>query len=257
MASDPPAQANLTYLDVDGRRIAIRHRPAVEAGHPTILFLPGYASDMDGQKAVAIDLFCAARGLGCLRLDYSGTGSSGGAFAEGALDRWIDDVLAAVDLAGSDGRLIIAGSSMGGWIALHIALRRPERVAGILGIAAAPDFTDWGYSNEARQTLLRDGAYERPNPDGGAPSRTYRGFWQSGDALRLLHSPIETPVPIRLLCGEKDGEVPLAVSLKLFEQLRSADVQMKLIKHGGHRLSEPHEIYAILVELQGLVELAK
>ena len=256
----PPqiAQPDLSYLDPgDGRRIAIRSRSPADPKLPTVLFLPGYASDMEGQKAVAIDHFCASRGLGCLRLDYSGTGSSAGDFADGTLARWLDEVLAAIDLGAPDGRIVIAGSSMGGWLGLHAAVRRKDRVAGLLGIAAAPDFTDWGYSADDKVALLRDGKLERANPYGPEPSVTHRGFWQSGEAMRLLALPVDITVPVRLLCGEKDAEVPIGVSLKLLEQLRSADVQMTLVKNSGHRLSEPHEIHAILVELQGLVEIAK
>ena len=119
--SAPP----LAYFDPgDGRRLAYRHRPA-KAGGPTVLFLPGYASDMEAAKAEAIDAFCAVRGMGCLRFDYSGTGSSGGEFADGTLNRWLEEVVAAIDLL-TEGSLIVAGSSMGGWLALHAALR-PER----------------------------------------------------------------------------------------------------------------------------------
>ncbi len=249
---------DLSYLDPgDGRRIAIRSRAATDAALPTIVFLPGYASDMEGQKAVAIDQFCASRGLGCLRLDYSGTGGSAGDFADGTLTRWLDEILAAIDLGAPEGKIVIVGSSMGGWLGLHAALRRKERVAGLLGIAAAPDFTDWGFSAEEKETLLRDGKLERANPYGPEPSVTHGGFFRSGEAMRLLWLPIDLIIPIRLLCGEKDSDVPIGVSLKLLEQLRSADVQLKLIKNGGHRLGEPHEIHAILVELQGLVEIAK
>ncbi|MCY7338561.1 MAG: alpha/beta hydrolase [Sphingomonas bacterium] len=257
-AETPPIEPDLSYLDPgDGRRIALRHRVPLDPKLPTIVFLPGYASDMEGQKAVAIDLFCAARGIGCLRLDYSGTGSSPGAFADGTLARWLDELLLAIDLGVPDGKLILVGSSMGGWLALHAALRRPDRIAGLLGIAAAPDFTDWGFSTDDKMTLLRDGKLERANPYAPEPSLTYRGFWQSGEAMRLLGAVIDIVVPVRLVHGEKDQEVPIGVALKLVERLRSADVQLKLIKSGGHRLSEPHEIHAILVELQGLVELAK
>ncbi len=253
MANAP--EPELDFLELgEGGRIAIRHRVA-GAGQPTVLFLPGYASDMAGQKALAIDQFCASRGIGCLRLDYSGTGSSAGEFADGTLARWIDDVLAAIDLGAPDGKLILAGSSMGGWIALHAALGRPDRVASVLGIAAAPDFTDWGYSSEDKEALLRDGKLERVNPYGPEPSVTHRGFWQSGQALRLLGGPIEIGIPVRLVHGDQDAEVPIGVALRLVEQLRSSDVQLRLIKGSGHRLSEPHEIRTILVELDGLVEL--
>ena len=243
----------LAYFDPgDGRRIAYRLRaPSAEA--PTILFLPGYASDMEGAKAEAIDAFCATRDIGCLRLDYSGTGSSGGNFADGTLTRWLEEALAAIDLL-SEGPLIVAGSSMGGWLALHAAMRRPDRVKGMLGIAAAPDFTDWGFVQEEIDTIRRDGRLERPNPFGPEPSVTWRGFWESGSAHRLMYSPIDLTIPVRLVHGELDEEVPMGVPIKLMADLRSSDVQLRLVKGAGHRLSEPHEIHAILTELHGLLE---
>ena len=254
MTPAPAPAPEVSYFDPgDGRRIAVRHRVAAEE-RPTILYLPGYASDMEGTKAVAIDQFCAHRGLGCLRLDYSGTGSSAGQFADGTLDRWLDEVLAAIDLNVGEGALILVGSSMGGWLALHAALRRPARVAAVLGIAAAPDFTDWGFSAEEKQLLADTGRLERANRYSPEPSITHRAFWQSGAAHRLLHSPIDLIIPIRLVHGEKDEDVPMGVAIKLVADLRSSDVQLRLIKNGGHRLSEPHEIHAILVELHGLIE---
>ena len=243
----------LAYFDPgDGRRIAYRQRQGKE-GVPTILFLPGYASDMEGAKAEAIDAFCGAAGIGCLRFDYSGTGSSGGEFADGTLTRWLQEVLAAIDLL-TDGPLILVGSSMGGWLALHAALRRKDRVKALLGIAAAPDFTSWGYSGEEKEALVRDGKLERPNPYGPEPSVIWRGFWESGAEHHLLYNPIDLIIPIRLVHGEQDQDVPMGVPIKLMADLRSSDVQLRLIKNGGHRLSEPHEIHAILVELHGLLE---
>ncbi|HET9336266.1 MAG TPA: alpha/beta hydrolase [Sphingomicrobium sp.] len=247
------APPEMAYFDPgDGRRIAYRHREP-EAGKATVLFLPGYASDMEGAKAQAIDSFCATRGMGCLRFDFSGTGSSGGKFEDGTLTRWVDEALAAIDLL-TEGPLILAGSSMGGWIALHAALQRNERVKALLGIAAAPDFTDWGYTAEEKEVLKRDGKLEQANPYGPEPSVTWRGFWESGAAHRLLNSPIDLIIPIRLVHGEQDEEVHLGVPLKLMADLRSADVQLRVIKSAGHRLSEPHEIHAILVELHTLME---
>ena len=254
----PPeiAQAELAYFDPgDGRRIAYRQR-LPKPGVPTIVFLPGYASDMEGAKAEAIDAFCATRGLGCIRLDYSGTGSSGGDFADGTLTRWLDEALAAIDLL-TEGPVIVAGSSMGGWLALHVALRRKDRVVGLLGIAAAPDFTDWGFSVHEQQALIDTGRLDRANPYGPEPSVTHLGFWQSGGAHRLLYNPIDLIIPIRLVHGEQDQDVPMGVPIKLMADLRSADVQLCLVKGGGHRLSEPHEIHAILTALVTLVELAR
>ncbi len=244
---------DIAYFDPgDGRRIAYRYRPP-GAGKPTIVFLPGYASDMEGTTAVTIDAVCGQRDIGCLRVDYSGSGSSGGNFADGTLTRWLQEVLTAIDLV-TDGPLIIAGSSMGGWLALHVALTRKDRVKGLLGIAAAPDFTDWGYSADDKDALRRDGKLERPNPYGPEPSVTWRAFWESGAEHRLLNNIIDLTIPVRLVHGEKDEEVHTGVPLKLMADLRSSDVQLRIVKNGGHRLSEPHEIPAILVELHGLVE---
>jgi len=254
-APEIPA-TDLAYFDPgDNRRIAYRYREP-KAGSPTILFLPGYASDMEGTKAESIDAFCATRGLGCLRMDYSGTGSSAGEFADGTLDRWLEEVLAAIDML-TDGPLVVAGSSMGGWIAIHAALRRKDRVQALLGIAAAPDFTEWGFTVEEKETLNADGKLERLNPYGPEPSVTYLGFAASGAAHRLLYSPIDLTIPIRLVHGELDEEVTVGVPIKLLADLRSSDVQLRLIKGAGHRLSEPHEIHAILTELVGLVERIK
>jgi pimeloyl-ACP methyl ester carboxylesterase len=254
MTITPVLQPDLSFIEVDGRRIALLHRRAVP-GHPSVLFLPGYRSDMAGQKATAIDQFCAAQGLGCLRLDYSGTGQSAGEFADGTLDRWLDEVLAAIDLAAPEDRMIVVGSSMGGWIALLAALRRPGRIAALLGIAAAPDFTNWGFSAEDKEALLHEGKLEQFNPHGPGSSLTHRGFWQSGEALRLLDAPIDLSIPVRLIHGMDDGTVPVTVPLKLVEQIASANVQLRLIKCGGHYLSEPHEIDAILAELDELIVL--
>lgn len=251
--SFPPV--DLAYFDPgENRRIAYRHRKA-GAGKPTVLFLPGYASDMEGEKAATIDLFCASRGVGCLRMDYSGTGSSGGEFSDGTLDRWLGEVLAAIDFLTDNGPLILAGSSMGGWLAIHAALQRPKRVRALLGIAAAPDFTSWGFSAEEKQQLDRGEILERATPYGPEPMRTHPDFWRSGHDMLVLYNPIALNIPVRLVHGEKDNDVPMGVPIKLMEDLRSSDVQLKLIKNGGHRLSEPHEIHAILVELANLMEL--
>ena len=246
----PRPEPELGHIDCDGRRIAMRHRPASD-GQPTVLFLPGYASDMAGIKARAIDDHCAARGLGCLRLDYSGTGLSAGAFADGTLDRWLAEVLAAID--GVSGKVLLVGSSMGGWIALHAALLRPGRVAALLGIAAAPDFTEWGFADtDERVEMMREGRVERLRPDGSVWVRT-RAFWQSGQEMLLLDAPIALAIPVRLVHGAEDGAVPSAIALRLFERLASHDVQLRLIKGAGHNLSDPDQLAAILDELDQLV----
>lgn len=231
-------------MEVAHQRIAYRRR---EGASPTILFLPGYASDMDGAKAVALDAFCGTRGLAMVRFDYSGTGASTGEFADGTLDLWLGEALAMLDEM-TAGPAVVVGSSMGGWISLHLALRRPERVAALVGLAAAPDFTDWGFTGEQKQQLERDGRLTR------GTQLTTLGFWRSGEALKVLDGEIAIDCPVRLIHGDADGDVPPAVALRLMERLRSADVQLKLVKGGGHRLSEPHEIDAILRTVAELVE---
>ncbi|WP_205479684.1 alpha/beta fold hydrolase [Sphingomonas arenae] len=236
----------------DGRRIAARRRPGRS---PTLLFLPGYASDMEGTKALALDAFAAERGVAMLRFDYSGTGSSSGRFEDGTLNRWLEEALAMVD-ALTEGPLIAVGSSMGGWLALHLALQRPARVVGLIGVAAAPDFTDWGYTTDDKAALVQHGRLERENPYGRDKQVTTRAFWESGEPLRVLGGAINIRCPVRLLHGDADADVPTGVAFKLVEQLRSADVQLTLLKGGNHRLSEPHELRALSREVDDLVELA-
>jgi pimeloyl-ACP methyl ester carboxylesterase len=218
-----------------------------------LLFLPGYASDMEGAKALALDAFAAERSLTMLRFDYSGTGASGGTFEDGTLGGWLSEARTMAD-ALTDGPLILIGSSMGGWIALHLALAMPERIHAVVGIAAAPDFTDWGFTDEEKARLLKTSRLERWNDEGVEPQVTTLGFWQSGQALRLLGGPIAIDCPVRLVHGEADADVPPGIAMRLMAQLRSADVQLTLVKGGGHRLSEPHEIAAIVRTVDALVE---
>ncbi len=143
---------------------------------------------------------------------------------------------------------------MGGWIALHVTLRRPGRVVALMGIAAAPDFTQWGFAEaDEKAALMRDGRLERLRPDGTVWLRT-RKFWQSGQDLRLLEEPIALPIPIRLVHGAADPTVPTAIALRLFERIESPDLQLRLIKGAGHNLSEPDELAMLLSELDALVE---
>ena len=250
-----PEPAPLAYFDPgDGRRIAYRLRPAnPKVTGPTLVFLPGYASDMEGTKASDIDLFAAAAGLAYLRLDYSGTGSSGGDFAEGTLDRWLGEAITAIDML-VEGPVMLVGSSMGGWLALHAALKRPDRVKAVVAIAAAPDFTDWGITPEERESLVATARFERPGHDGGPPQLTHARFVASGTALRLLNKPIILDCPVRLVHGDKDEEVPIGVAFKLLEDLHSGDVQLTIVKWGDHRLSKPHELETIVRMIAVLAE---
>ncbi|HEX8841738.1 MAG TPA: alpha/beta hydrolase [Sphingomicrobium sp.] len=241
----------LHYFDVAGRRIACRSR---DGSSPTLVFFPGYASDMEGGKALALDAFAQRRGLSMLRFDYSGTGSSGGNFEDGTLSLWLEEALAAVDQL-TQGPLVLVGSSMGGWIALHVALLRRERVQALVGIAAAPDFTDWGFPDHLKQRLAAGETLRRASPYGGEQVTT-AAFWSSGQELRLLAREIAIDCPVRLVHGSGDEDVPLEVAFRTMAALRSSDVQLLVLKGGGHRLSEPHEIEAILRTVEDLLEPA-
>lgn len=243
---------DVNHLDIADRKIAYRLR---EGAWPTLVFLPGYASDMEGTKALALDGLAQRHGLSMLRLDYSGTGSSSGAFEQGTLALWLEEALAAIDQLTS-GPLILVGSSMGGWIALHLALLRPQRVHGLVGVAAAPDFTNWGFDEDQKAVLGADGRLEEANPYGPEPTIFTGAFWKSGQQLLLLGGELPLDCRVRLLHGECDGEVPLKIAFRLMQSLRSGDVQLNVLKGGGHRLSQPHEIDAILRTVVNLLEPA-
>lgn len=142
---------------------------------------------------------------------------------------------------------------MGGWIMLLVAKARPDRVAALVGIAAAPDFTDWGFTQAQKMTLLNDGRLEQPSEYSPQPTVTTRAFWSSGEANRLMHGPIDLPVPARLIHGQRDPDVPWERSVTLAGLLRSDDVQTLLVKDGDHRLSRPQDIALILRTLEDLV----
>lgn len=222
----------------DGTRIAYRH---TSGSGPTLVFLPGYMSDMDGGKATALFAEAEDRGRACLLLDYSGCGSSDGRFADGTLSRWRDEVLSLIDSQVS-GSVLLVGSSMGGWLMLLVGETLGDRIEGMIGIAAAPDFTRWGFTEEQRavmaagETLLQDNPY---SPD---PTPTHPGFFADGEANLRLHTEIAIDCPVHLLHGQRDDDVPWQTSLKLAEALRSDKVQVSFAKDGDHRLSRDEDI---------------
>jgi pimeloyl-ACP methyl ester carboxylesterase len=239
------------YLDRPGLpRLAYEPRPG--AG-PTIVFLPGYGSDMTGSKATALDAWAEAEGRALLRFDYRGCGQSEGAFGEATLDDWRDDALDVIDHL-TQGPLILVGSSMGGWLMLLIALERPERVKGLVGVAAAPDFTEWGYDETQRAMLAADGLIAVEHPDYETPEITTKAFWDSGQASLLLDKEIAIDCPVRLLHGLEDTDVPPSIAFRLGRALRSADVQTLLVKDGEHRLSRPGDLGLLLTTVAALIE---
>jgi pimeloyl-ACP methyl ester carboxylesterase len=211
---------------------------------PTVVFLPGFDSDMAGTKGAELAGFCAASGQAMLRLDYSGHGASGGEFIDGTIGRWTEDALAVIDHC-SEGPLLLVGSSMGGWIALLAALARPARVEGLVGIAAAPDFTErlmWeAMTFDERATLMQVGELTVPNRYGD-PYRVTRRLIEDGRRHLLLGRPIALHCPVRLLHGQRDKDVPWEMSMRLADALESDNVQVTLIKDGDHRLSRVKDL---------------
>jgi pimeloyl-ACP methyl ester carboxylesterase len=246
---------NHSFLDrADRPRLVYHHRRAApgQAGAPTLVFLPGYASDMTGTKALALDDWAAGQGLAMLRFDYAGCGVSSGNFEDQALADWRDDALALIDTVVT-GPVVLVGSSMGGWLALLVALARPARVAGIVGIAAAPDFTMWGFSQDEKMTILTEGRLEKPSEYGPEPVVTTRRFWQSGEANRVLIGEVAIDCPVRLLQGQADPDVPWQYALEIQNQLRGTDSQLVLIKDGDHRLSRDSDIALLIQTVANLV----
>ena len=232
----------------DGRKIAYRHTAGTG---PALVFLPGYMSDMNGSKAAAVFDHAVPAGRECLLLDYSGCGQSDGAFSDGSLSRWRDEVLALIS-AQVSGPVVLVGSSMGGWLMLLVGLALGERLAGLVGIAAAPDFSEWGY-DEAQQTRLAAGeTVLEDNPYGPEPTPTHARFWQDAQENRLLSQEIPLNCPVRLLHGQEDHDVPPEISLRLAAALASTDVQVTLVKGGDHRLSRDGDIALLLRTIESL-----
>lgn len=222
-----------------GRRIAYRLR----AGRgPGVVFLGGFKSDMEGTKAQALDAWAAATGQGFLRFDYSGHGASSGVFEDGAIGDWAEDAMAAIG-ALTQGRQVLVGSSMGGWIALLVAKAMPVRVAGFIGIAAAPDFTEdslWDQMTAAdRAALVRAGRVERASEYSEAPYVYSRRLIEDGRRHLVLRAPLRLAFPVRLLQGTADADVPVAVAERLFAHIEGSDVRLTLVKAADHRFSTP------------------
>jgi pimeloyl-ACP methyl ester carboxylesterase len=225
----------------DGVALAWRR---LEGNGPTIVFLPGFRSDMEGSKAVHLAAFAAARGQAMLRLDYSGHGASDGRFEDGTIGVWTADALHVVDQL-TEGPLLLVGSSMGGWIGLNLALARPDRVVGFVGIAAAPDFTEtliWATMDRHERTrLMAEGTIFLASAYGDPVPITLALIEDGRKHLRLA-GPIPLLCPVRLLHGQKDSEVPWRSALTLADRLESPDTQITLIKDGDHRLSRESDL---------------
>ncbi|WP_338241888.1 alpha/beta hydrolase [Aurantiacibacter hainanensis] len=231
------------FHTVGDRRIAFRHSGGTG---PAVVFLPGYMSDMAGGKATAVFDWCVAQGRECLLLDYSGCGESEGRFADGSLSQWRDEVLALISAKVQADGVIVTGSSMGGWLMLLVGMELGKRLHGLVGIASAPDFSDWGYG-EVLKSQLRAGITVYEESDYGYdPMPTHAKFWHDAEGLKLLDGEVPIAAPVRLLHGQEDTDVPPEISLRLAHALASDDVQVTLVKGGDHRLSRDGDIALLL-----------
>lgn len=222
---------------VQNRRIAYHQTPG--AG-PGIFFLGGFRSDMGGTKAVHLERWAKAQGRAFLRFDYSGHGQSSGAFEDGAIGDWFEDALAAISL--TQGPQILVGSSMGGWIALLLARAVPGRIAGLVGIAAAPDFTEdsmWASFTDAQKAELAAGQVALPSDYADGPYIITKRLIEEGRAHLVLRGPLDLPFPVRLLQGTADTDVPPSVALRLLDHATCLDMVLTLVKGADHRFSTP------------------
>lgn len=226
----------------DGRRIAFRH---FAGAGPALVFLPGYMSDMAGGKATALAGWAEENGRECLLLDYSGCGESDGDFVDGTLTRWRDEVLALIE-AHVAGPAIMIGSSMGGWLMLMVGAGLGKRLHALVGVAAAPDFTEWGRSEGDRARLAAGETVHDENLYGPDPTPMHPGFWADGQANRVLAGKIAIDCPVRLIHGMRDADVPHEISQRLAAALRSPDIHLTLVKDGDHRLSREQDIALLL-----------
>ena len=243
-----------TLTRKDGETLAYTKVEA-PANSPTLVWLSGFNSDMSGSKALAVKDWAEEAGFGYMAFDYFGHGQSSGDFAKGTISRWREDCLTAVDEL-TDGPLVLIGSSMGGWMALLTALARTDRVKAMLLIAPAPDFTEkllWKeLSGAAQEEIAHNGFWMRPT-DYGDPYPITRDLISDGKKWSILDAPIDLSMPVTILQGKMDPDVPWTHALKVQEKLVSTDCDFHLIKDGEHRLSRPEDIERLLIELEMLV----
>ena len=229
----------MEFLEANGRRIAYERRKGTGPG---VVFLGGFRSDMTGTKAQALDDWAMRQGRAFLRFDYSGHGQSSGDFLDGSIGDWAQDAMAAIG-ALTEGPQVLVGSSMGGWISLLVARALQGRVAGLVGIAAAPDFTAdlmWdSYSDQQKALLTVQGWLAEPSEYSDQPNIITKTFLDDGAMHLVLRAPLNLPFPVRLLQGTADVDVPPSVALRLMDHATCPDLRLTLVKGADHRFSTP------------------
>ncbi len=237
----------------DGATIAYRRR---DGKTPGVVFLCGFNSDMNGIKAQSLDVFCGARRHAYLRFDYFAHGASSGDFAQATIGRFLADTLNVIDKL-TEGKIVLVGSSIGGWMMLLAALARPERIAGLVGLAAAPDATEdlmWQrFPFDLREAIITDGAARIPSKYGEQGYLITRKLIEEGRAHLVMRAPLAINCPVRLIHGMDDPDVPWQTSLDLAERITGRDTQVLLVKDGDHRLSRESDLDLLLRTLTPLL----
>jgi len=246
-----------TLIRTDGTRLVYdRLKGQHDISKPGLVFLCGFGSDKEGSKALFLEEHAKKTGQSFVRFDYFGHGQSDGDFKDGTISRWAEDTLAVID-ALTDGPQVLIGSSMGGWLMLLAALARKDRVAGLIGIAAAPDFTkrlQWTkLTAEQQQICMEQGFVQVPSNYEDDYIFT-RALFEDGAQNLLLDGPIDLDIPITLLHGQQDADVPVEISLEIAQQVHSKDVVIELVKAADHRFSGPGELTRLAAAVDTMTE---
>lgn len=231
--------------------IAYHHLPGKSPG---VIFCGGFMSDMEGTKALTLEAWCRTHGRQFTRFDYQGHGRSSGIFAEGNIGTWSADAVAVLDEV-TEGPQVVVGSSMGGWIMLLMARARPRRLAGLVGIAPAPDFVlrMWDEFDAAQQAEMREkGFIARPSEYSDEPYIISLQLIEDGRRHLVMDRPLDLPCPLRILHGMQDPDVPWRLSLEILEKSGHEDVSVEFIKNGDHRLSEPSDLDRLIAAVAAL-----
>ena len=241
----------------NGTELAYQFQPGKA---PVVVFLPGYKSDMAGTKATMLSQYCQRNSQACLLFDYSGHGVSGGDFIDGTIGRWTQDAVEVIKHVVGDQPVLLVGSSMGGWVMLLAALHLKQQLAGMLGIAVAPDFTEelmWqGFTLEQKSKIQEQGVIYLPSDYDEPYPVTYKAILDGRENL-LLHGPIDINCPARFIHGMQDQDVPWECTLRTIQQLSAKDVQLRLLKDGDHRLSNDDQLAIIKQMLDELLNLSR
>ena len=221
---------------------------------PDVVFLGGFRSDMEGTKAMYLEEQCKKRGQGYVRFDYRGHGKSKGVFEEACISEWAQDAQDIIEHCTSDA-VILVGSSMGGWISLLTA-QKSDRVTGLIGLAAAPDFTLWmeaGMNEDQKQQLNNEGYFELPNDYDSEPYIITKKLIEDGRQNALLEQEIQIAIPVRLIQGMKDTDVEWQVAHRIKNVITGNDVEVILLENADHRLSTPDELQVLNNTLEGIL----